>query len=192
MACRGPDIRQVCLLAWIVATAGCGGPAVKNDRWPDVWLAAGDHFGRLVADVRLTNQCELDPHAVIVESPGIEVTPAEILGAVSMQIRITEQNDVPEEVLVTVNQQVFGQEMAPDRVIEKREYNAYMAAIESLGPWPRQRTIVFGPTIFSCYLSVDGSLRRAERRSLTGHAGAVDIDSLNSEGPFRFIWDGDE
>ncbi len=166
--------------------------AQQSKMWPKAWLEAEGGFGSLVIEYRLTNECDIDPDFEIVEHPNIEVTREEILGSLASFLKRATREDISEKAFTSASLEVFGQEDIPDRTLEKSEYEALLASLKRLGPWPQVRTMPLGSDTFRCTFDATGLLTK-EEKSAGDEEGYTELkEDLSKQGPFRIRWEVEE
>lgn len=162
--------------------------AQQSKSFPQEWLEAEGEFGSLAIEYRLTNECDIDPNFEIVEYPNISVTREEILGAIAAFMKQSTREDVPEKTVVSASLEVFGQETIPDRILEKSEYDALLAVIKRLGPWPAVRSLPIGGNTYKCTFGHDGNLKKVEKLASDGEGYTELEGELSEKGPWRLRW----
>lgn len=166
--------------------------AQQSNTFPQAWLEAEGEFGALAIEYRLTNECDIDPGFAIVEHPDIDVTRQEILGSIAAFLKQASREDIPDEAYISASLDVFDQKTIPDRTLETSEYDALLAALERLGPWPETRSMPLGGNTYKCTFDEDGLLIKVEK--LAGEKeGYTEFDGqLAEQGPFRLRWQVEE
>ncbi len=163
--------------------------AQQPESFPREWYETDVEFGVLVVEYRLTNECAVAPGIVIVEHPNIEVTIEQIIIAMMPFIGKSINQDIPKESLSAAIEEVFGKETVPDRALMESEYDALMAALDRLGPWPETRTMPLGGNSYRCTFDKHGRLTKVELFD-EDKDGYTDFHGqLDEQGPFRLRWE---
>ena len=165
-----------------------GASAQQTPPWPERWFSAGNDFGSLRVDYRLTDDCEIDPDFEVVEWSRFEVTREEILASLNQFLEGNTRSDPPLDVLYRVFDDVLDPNRDPNQAMTEAELAEVLAALEELGPWPQVRVAPVSSTTYRCTFDPSGALVRVEQ-SAPGEDEFTDFDGQLSElGPFNVRW----